>query len=70
MEEVLSRGIVIQISYINHPAIPHAWIGRVLDRTLLAELTTISKETGIDLAGENGEYHTMTVKFPESFEKI
>lgn len=64
MEELLSRQIKARISYISHSAIPQKWNGRVIDQALLQEIKTLSLESGIDLAGENGEYHTMVISAP------
>ncbi len=59
MEELLTRGIEARITWINHPSIPLSWKGRVIDSECLTELKHLSRKAGIDLCGENGEYHTM-----------
>lgn len=59
LENILMRGIRARISYINHPSIPSSWLNRVINETLVEELNGLASRTGIDLAGENGEYHTM-----------
>ncbi len=64
MDQLLSRGIQARINFISHPSIPAEWNGRIIDQNLLRELRTLSKDSGIDLAGENGEYHTMVVSAP------
>jgi diphthine-ammonia ligase len=64
MQELLSRKIQVRISYINHPAIPSTWLNRLIDEGLLKELQSLASSSGIDLAGENGEYHTMVVDGP------
>jgi diphthine-ammonia ligase len=64
MEELLARNIQARISFINHPSIPVEWLNRIIDRQFLSELKALSASSGIDLTGENGEYHTMVVAAP------
>jgi uncharacterized protein (TIGR00290 family) len=64
MEELLARGIEARITWVNHPGIPQSWKGRVIDADCVAELTQLSMHAGIDLCGENGEYHTMVFSAP------
>jgi len=64
MKELLSRRIEAKITWINHPEIPQSWKGRIIDEQLLDELVALSERAGIDLCGENGEYHTMVVRAP------
>jgi diphthine-ammonia ligase len=64
MEQLLTRGIQARISFISHSAIPSDWNGRLIDRQLLSEMKVLCKNCGIDLAGENGEYHTMVTGAP------
>lgn len=64
MNELLSRGIQARISYVSHEAIPPSWKDRVIDRAFLAEMREVCRAHGIDLAGENGEYHTMVIAAP------
>lgn len=64
MKELLSRGIEAEITWINHSEMPISWRGRIINEQLLAEMVTLSERTGMDLCGENGEYHTMVVRAP------
>lgn len=59
MNELLARKIEARITLINHPSLPLEWLNRVIDETLLTEMRAVAASSGIDLAGENGEYHTM-----------
>ena len=61
MDEILRRKIRAKITWINHPSIPSHWINQEIDEALLKEMKELSRMTGIDLAGENGEYHTMVI---------
>ncbi len=42
-----------------------SWIGRELNDSAIDELHTIHELTGLDLCGEEGEYHTMVVDGPQ-----
>lgn len=64
MTELISRGIKARISLINHPDIPLIWLGRIIDSQMLQDLKDLSQSKGIDLAGENGEFHTMVEDAP------
>jgi len=63
-QEILARNIRAKITWINHPAIPSRLKGRILDQNLIDELKEIANHTGIDLCGENGEYHTIVISAP------
>jgi uncharacterized protein (TIGR00290 family) len=64
MERFLDLNIVFNISYINHPAIPASWLGKTFNQTLLMKMCLLCHQHKIDLCGENGEYHTMTIDAP------
>lgn len=60
MNEIIERGFRIVITYVSHPSMDHSWRGRALTRETVQELSRLP----IDLCGENGEYHTMTLNMP------
>ncbi|OQR94038.1 PP-loop superfamily ATP-utilizing enzyme [Achlya hypogyna] len=41
-----------------------AWLGRTIDATALADLRALHASRGVDVCGENGEYHTMVLGAP------
>jgi len=41
------------------------WIGRELDQAAIASLCSLRKQNGLDLCGEEGEYHTLVTDAPE-----
>ena len=53
----------IRMCCVKSPFFDETWIGRRLDTTALHELEAMV-EQGLDLSGENGEYHTMVVNGP------
>lgn len=64
MNEIINRKIQAKITFLNHPSLPREWLHRIIDDQLLKEMKTISSDTEFDLAGENGEYHSMVVSAP------
>lgn len=64
LEEFLDTGLEARIVKVNTDYLDESFIGRLLDRSLLEELSSYK---GLDLCGENGEYHTRVDQ--ESIEK-
>ena len=60
VREVLALGYRCVIKSLNNTLLPRSLLGRVLDEDVLAEM----ERCGIDLCGENGEYHTLVVDGP------
>ncbi len=58
--ELLHLGYRCLIKSINNTLLPKSLLGRVLDE----EVVRIMEECGVDVCGENGEYHTLTVDGP------
>jgi diphthine-ammonia ligase len=64
LHEIVERGIVARISWINSKDIPLTWLGRCIDDTFIEEIVALAKHVPIDPCGENGEYHTMVESIP------
>ncbi len=60
LHEILSLGYKCIIKSINNTLLPKSLLGRTIDEDVIK----VMKETGIDICGENGEYHTLTVDGP------
>lgn len=58
--ELIGLGYQCLIKSINHTLLPRKVLGRILD----AETIDLMKRCGIDVCGENGEYHTLVVDGP------
>jgi diphthamide synthase (EF-2-diphthine--ammonia ligase) len=41
------------------------WIGRELNQKTITELRALREQNGLDLCGEQGEYHTLVTNAPE-----
>ena len=60
VEELLRLGYRCVIKSINNTLLPKSLLGRVLDEDIVA----LMEGCGVDVCGENGEYHTLTVDGP------
>lgn len=58
--ELLSLGYQCQIKSINTALLPKSLLGRFID----SETISIMEAAGVDICGENGEYHTLVVDGP------
>ncbi len=60
VREVVGLGYRCVVKCVRQSALPERFLGRVLDLPLLEELRGL----GVDLCGENGEYHTVVLDGP------
>jgi len=58
--ELVDLGFQAVIVAVNEEKMDRGYLGRVLDKQLMAELAG----RGIDIAGESGEYHTVVIDGP------
>lgn len=65
MQQLLDLEFKVRFSCVNTRRLDKSWIGRELDASALAELSAIGRQTGLDLCGEEGEYHTLVVDGPQ-----
>lgn len=64
LRQLLDSGFKILFSCVNTRWLDASWVGRALDGAALAELQIIRVQNGLDLCGEQGEYHTLAVDGP------
>jgi len=64
VKDLLRSGFKVIFTCVKKPWFNEDWLGREVDAQTVKELEVLSKETGMDICGENGEYHTMTVDAP------
>ncbi len=64
LDELLSNGFKAIFSCVKEPWMTESWLGRTLDEHSVKEMQEIHRTTGLDLCGENGEYHTMVLDAP------
>ena len=70
IQEEFDRGIKCYFSLVYKEQLPKDFIGRVYDQEALEELKILEKEKGVDICGENGEFHTMVFNAPFYQKKI
>lgn len=63
--ELLRHGFKVRFSCVKKPWLGDDWIGRELDAEAIADLREIRERTGLDLCGEEGEYHTLVTDGPQ-----
>jgi len=63
--ELLQFGFKAIISCVKRGSLGEEWLGRELDKKALDELTAINGRTGLDICGEQGEYHTLVLDGPD-----
>lgn len=64
IDKLLSYKFRIIFSCVKKPWFTDDWIGRELNENVLEQLHTINAETGLDICGEEGEYHTLVIDCP------
>jgi len=65
LQQLLDKGFKACISCVYRNWLSENWIGRELNDSAIAELHMIRDRTGLDLCGEEGEYHTLVVDGPQ-----
>lgn len=64
LSEVIRRGYSAMIVAVSAHGLGAEWLGRILDRASTAELESLSRKYGFNLAGEGGDYETLVVDAP------
>lgn len=64
LEQFLDRGFKARISCVDTRWLDENWIGRELDAPAIVALRGIRVQTGLDVCGEAGEYHTLVTDGP------
>lgn len=65
LDEMITKyKLDIRYSCVKTPHFDSTWIGKQLNELTLEKIKQISNQTGLDLSGENGEYHTMVLGIP------
>lgn len=64
LKELISQGCKAVFSCVKEPWFDENWLGRELNWESLEELKKLRDRYGMDLCGENGEYHTLMTDAP------
>jgi uncharacterized protein (TIGR00290 family) len=65
LRQLVDGGFKTHFSCVKTRWLNESWIGRALDDSAIADLRIIREQTGLDLCGEEGEYHTLVVDGPQ-----
>jgi diphthine-ammonia ligase len=65
LEQLLAHGFEVLFSCVKKRWLEESWIGRRLDERAIGDLQTVRERTGLDLCGEEGEYHTLVTDGPQ-----
>lgn len=64
LNALLRHRFEVTFSCVEGARLAETWLGRTLDRSAVRELARLSQRYGVDPAGEQGEYHTITLDAP------
>lgn len=64
LEELITNGFKVIFTCAKQPWFDEKWLGRMLDRQSMKDLKKLNEKYGVDMCGEMGEYHTMTLDAP------
>ena len=64
LNRLLSLRFRALFSCVKKPWFTEDWLGLELSRNSIERLCELSKKTGLDMCGEQGEYHTMVLDGP------
>jgi diphthine-ammonia ligase len=65
LENLLSHRFTVRFSCVKKRWLAESWVGRSLNEPAIAELRVVRERTGLDLCGEEGEYHTLVTAGPQ-----
>ena len=64
LDDLLANGFKMMFSCVKAPWMTESWLGKTLDCRSVKEMQELHRTKGLDLCGENGEYHTMVLDAP------
>jgi uncharacterized protein (TIGR00290 family) len=70
LEKILSLDFKAFFSCVKKPWFTDEWLGLELSPSSVNRLIEINKRTGLDICGEQGEYHTMVLDGPQFKKRI
>ena len=65
LEQLLGRRFEVLFSCVKKRWLTESWVGRRLNEPAIADLRAVRERTGLDLCGEEGEYHTLVTDGPQ-----
>lgn len=70
LNRLLSLHFKVIFSGVRKPWLTEDWLGREITESSLEQLKALGRETGLDLCGEQGEYHTLVLDGPGFYKRI
>jgi diphthine-ammonia ligase len=64
MRSLLADGFQVIFSLVKSPWLDETWVGRTIDEGCIEQLNELGRRNGLDLCGENGEFHTLVLDGP------
>ncbi|HET7626336.1 MAG TPA: diphthine--ammonia ligase [Verrucomicrobiae bacterium] len=65
LQQLLAAEFKVVFSCVKTKWMNAGWVGRELNHQTIAELRALREQNGLDLCGEQGEYHTLVTDAPE-----
>lgn len=65
LQQLLAEKFKVIFSCVKKRWLAAGWIGRELNHETIAELRALREQNGLDLCGEEGEYHTLVTDAPD-----
>lgn len=65
LRKMINLKFEIVFSCVKEPWFTKDWLGREINQETISALEVIHKKTGLDICGENGEYHTLVLNGPD-----
>ncbi|MGM5483704.1 MAG: diphthine--ammonia ligase [Nanobdellota archaeon] len=70
MDELLKNGFKFIFTKVMCEGLDEKWVGKEIDKTDIRRLEKLNEKTGINLAGEGGEFETLVLDCPLFKKKI
>lgn len=70
LNDMIDSGIKAMIIGCYAEGLDESWLGRIIDRSAMEELTVLRERYGISVIGEGGEYETLTLDSPTQSKPI
>ncbi|HEX2953890.1 MAG TPA: diphthine--ammonia ligase [Bacillota bacterium] len=70
LERLLAVHYKVVFSCVKKPWLTDEWLGRELDQDAIVKLSELHHVNGLDICGEQGEYHTLVLDGPSFTKRI
>ena len=70
LQQLLAARFKVIFSCVKTRWLAAGWVGRPIDEQSVAELRALRRQNGLDLCGEEGEYHTLVTDAPDFHRRV